>query len=122
MGMLVYYLPVWFQAIRHKSAIGSGVALLAMVIPTAVASIVTGALVSRIGYYTPFLILGTCCAAIAAGLLSTLGVHTSEANWIGYLVLYGFGQGFATMGPNTAAQTVLQKQDIPIGVSLMFFG
>ncbi|KAF2464737.1 putative MFS multidrug transporter [Lindgomyces ingoldianus] len=120
--IFLYYLPIWFQAVKGKSAVESGIDLLAMVIPIAVTAIVNGQLVSLIGYYTPSLIFGVCFTAIGAGLLTTFGVHTPKAKWIGYQILYGLGQGFASQAPNMAAQTVLPKEDVAIGASLMFFG
>lgn len=118
----VYYLPVWFQAIQNVSAVSSGVHLLPMVIPLIVSTILTGQLVSRIGYYTPFLIFGVCLASIGSGLLTTLEVDTSNGLWIGFQILYGFGLGCCSQAPNMAAQTVLPREDVAIGASLMFFG
>jgi MFS family permease len=118
----VYYLPIWFQAINGSSAVGSGINLLAMLIPIVVTSIITGQLVSRIGYYTPFLILGLCLTSVGAGLLTTLDINTSEGQWIGFQIVYGFGLGCSAQAPNMAAQTVLPRKDVAIGASLMFFG
>jgi hypothetical protein len=86
-----------------------------------VASISTGFVIHRVGYYTPFLIGGVCFMSVGAGLLTTLQIDTPEAKWIGYQILYGFGMGVASLVPNLAAQTVLPKADVPIGASLMFF-
>jgi MFS family permease len=118
----VYYLPIWFQAINGISAVESGIHLLPMVIPIVVASIITGQLVSRVGYYTPFMIFGVCLTAVGAGLLTTLEIDTSEGKWISFQIVYGFGLGFCTQSPNMAAQTVLPREDVAIGASLMFFG
>jgi MFS family permease len=118
----VYFLPVWFQAIKGVSAVESGIHLLPMMISVVIMSIATGILTSKVGYYTPFLILGVCLGAIGAGLLTTLGIKTSTSKWIGFQILYGFGFGFAGQAPNMAAQTVLPREDVPIGISLMFFG
>lgn len=120
--MFIYFLPVWFQAIDGNSAVESGIHLLPMVLPIVLASIITGQLVSRIGYYTPFLILGVCLSAIGGGLLTTLEVHTSVGKWIGYQIVYGFGLGCSSQAPNMAAQTVLPRENVAIGASLMFFG
>ncbi|PWY69630.1 MFS multidrug transporter [Aspergillus sclerotioniger CBS 115572] len=122
MMILVYYLPVWFQAVKGVSAVSSGIHLLPMVIPLVVASILTGQLISRIGYYTPFLILGVCLTSIGAGLLTTLTTNTSEGKWIGFQIIYGYGLGSCSQAPNMAAQTVLPRKDVAIGASLMFFG
>ncbi|OJJ67630.1 hypothetical protein ASPBRDRAFT_135321 [Aspergillus brasiliensis CBS 101740] len=122
MMIIVYYLPIWFQAIEGISAVSSGIHLLPMIIPLVLASIITGQLISRIGYYTPFLIFGVCLTSIGAGLLTTLNLNTSEGKWIGFQILYGYGLGSSTQTPNMAAQTVLPRKDVAIGASLMFFG
>ncbi|KAH7309933.1 putative MFS multidrug transporter [Rhexocercosporidium sp. MPI-PUGE-AT-0058] len=122
MTMLLYYLPIWFQAIDGVSAVDSGIYLLAMLMPVVVASIAGGGLTTRIGYYAPFLILGVCLSAVGAGLLTTLEVGASAGKWIGFQIVYGFGLGFSTQAPNMAAQTVLPREDVTIGASLMFFG
>ena len=90
---VVYYLPIWFQAIDGKSAVSSGINLLPMVIPIAVTSIITGQLISRIGYYTPFMIFGVCLTAIGTGLLTTLEVGSSQGALIGFQIVYGIGLG-----------------------------
>lgn len=118
----MYYLPIWFQAVDGISAVDSGIRLLPMVISIVVASIATGQLVSRIGYYTPFLIFGVCLTAVGAGMFTTLGINTSEGKLIGFQIVYGFGLGCSSQAPNMAAQTVLPRDDVAIGASLMFFG
>lgn len=121
MMIIVYYLPIWFQAIQNVSAVDSGIRLLPLVLPMVAASVTTGALTARVGYYTPFMIFGVVLLSIGAGLLTTLQVDTDEGRWIGYQVLYGFGMGCTFQAPNLAAQTVLPTIDVPVGTSLMFF-
>jgi MFS family permease len=84
-------------------------------------SMVAGILIHRIGYYTPFMVIGVCVMCVGAGLMTTLQVDTSTASLIGYQILYGCGLGLSAQAPSLAAQTVLPKLDIPIGSSLMFF-
>jgi MFS family permease len=86
-----------------------------------VTSIITGVLTHRVGYYTPFMIIGVCVMSAGAALLTTLNIDTQSASLIGYQILYGSGLGLATQAPNLAAQAVLSKPDISIGASLMFF-
>lgn len=119
--LLIYFLPIWFQAIKGDSAVESGIHLLPMVLSLVVASILTGVLTTRVGYYMPFLILGICIAAIGAGVLTCLHVDASAGQWIGYQVLYGFGLGACFQAPNMAAQTVLPRDEVSIGASLMLF-
>jgi hypothetical protein len=86
-----------------------------------VASILSGVLVHRVGYYTPFMIAGVCISSVGAGLLTTLQIDTSTPRLVGYQILYGCGLGLSLQVPNLAAQTVLPTADIVIGASLMFF-
>ena len=69
----------------------------------------------------PFLLLGICISSIGAGLLTVLRVNTSVGAWVGYQIVYGFGLGACFQGPNMAAQTVLPRNEVSIGASLMLF-
>ncbi|KAK4451946.1 major facilitator superfamily domain-containing protein [Podospora aff. communis PSN243] len=121
MLMFIYFIPIWFQAIQASSAIDSGILLLPFCLPMVFATIFTGVLTTRIGYYTPFLLAGTCFMAVGAGLLTTLDVSTPQRLPIGYQVLYGFGAGMSLQAPNLAAQTVLPRKDAPVGLTLIMF-
>ena len=75
----------------------------------------------RIGYYTPLMIAAPVFMSIGAGLMTTFMPDTGHAKWIGYQVIYGIGLGVAMQTPSLAAQAVLPKEDISIGVSLIMF-
>lgn len=85
------------------------------------ASIAGGLTTSKLGFYTPPAILGSCIMAAGAGLLTTLSASTPSSAWIGYQALYGLGMGLSFQAPNLAAQTVLPAPDVPVGTALMFF-
>ena len=87
-----------------------------------VGSIISGVGTTEVGYYTPFLIVGTCLVSIGAGLLTSLKVNTTIGQWIGYQIVYGFGLGCCFQAPSMAAQTVLPRKEVAIGASLMLFG
>ncbi|KAF3490686.1 aflatoxin efflux pump [Arthroderma uncinatum] len=120
--IFVYYLPIWFQAIKNVAAVDSGIRLLPMMVSVIVAQIGGGFINQKIGYYTPLGIFGVTVMCVGAGLLTTLQVDSSEGSWIGYQILYGIGMGFCFQTSNLATQTVLPKPQVPIGMALMFFG
>ncbi|OAL64170.1 MFS aflatoxin efflux pump [Trichophyton rubrum] len=120
--IFAYFLPVWFQSIQGTSAVNSGILLLPMMLSMVVGSVGGRAINSRIGYYTPLAIIGSCIMSVGAGFLTTLKVASGKEGWIGYQVIYGFGLGLCFQVPNLAAQTVLSKPDIPLGLALMLFG
>ncbi|RHZ58908.1 hypothetical protein CDV55_105826 [Aspergillus turcosus] len=119
--IFVYFLPIWFQSIKGVSAVDSGLRLLPLMLSMVVASILSGITTQKIGYYTPFAIIGSCIMAIGAGLLTTLQINTGQGKWIGYQILYGFGMGMCFQQPNLATQTVLPRKDVPVGIAFMFF-
>lgn len=119
---IVYFLPIWFQSITGVPAVQSGIRLLPLMLSTVAGSIISGFTTSKVGYYTPTAIVGSCIMSIGAGLLTTFQVNTAEGMWIGYQFMYGFGMGLCFQVPNLAAQTVLPINDVPVGLALMFFG
>ncbi|KAF2149693.1 MFS general substrate transporter [Myriangium duriaei CBS 260.36] len=121
MLVFAYYVPIWFQAVKGVTAVKSGIDTLPNIIAVVIASNIAGFSVSRLGYYTPYLICSAVLMAIGAGLITTWKVDTYHAAWIGYQVLFGFGQGLGMQQPGTAAQTVLERADVPVGISVMFF-
>nr|GAT55036.1 major facilitator superfamily transporter [Mycena chlorophos] len=120
--ILVYYLPIWFQAIKGVSAVKSGIDNLPMILSLVVASLIAGGIVTAVGYYTPFMIFSSVLMAVGAGLLTTFtATGTNHSHWIGYQIIYGLGVGFGMQQPVMAAQTVLDLADVPTGTSLLMF-
>ncbi|KAJ7123207.1 MFS transporter [Mycena epipterygia] len=119
--ILVYFLPIWFQAIKGVSAVKSGIDNLPMILSLVVSSLIAGGIITVVGYYTPFMILSSVLMAVGAGLISTFTINTGHAHWIGFQILYGLGVGFGMQQPIIAVQTVLSLEDIPTGTSLIMF-
>lgn len=113
------YVPLWFQAIKGVSAFQSGANTLPLVLATVFASILSGGLIQKAGYYTPFMIVGSCCMALGTGLITTLKMDTEKARWIGYLIIIGIGVGFSMQHANLAVQAILKKRDIPVGTAML---
>jgi hypothetical protein len=80
-----------------------------------------GAIVTVVGYYTPFIYFGTALFTVGAGLIYTLKVDSPAGRWIGYQILAGFGAGGAVQLPFIATQVVLPAKDMPTGNSLAVF-
>ena len=121
MMILVYYIPLWFQAIRDVSAVQSGIDTLPLILGLVVSSISAGICVSRLGYYAPFMIVSSVIMSIAAGLITTWTPTTGHSKWIGYQALYGLGLGLGMQQASLAAQAVLRRKDVPIGIALVMF-
>jgi hypothetical protein len=117
----VYYLPIWFQAVKGVSAYESGIRNIPILLSVVVGTILSGGLVTKVGYYTPFMLASTVLTSIGAGLLTTLDLDTSSPKWIGYQVICGFGIGMGLQLPLIAVQTVLDMSEIPIATALVIF-
>ncbi|TKA73428.1 hypothetical protein B0A49_06837 [Cryomyces minteri] len=119
--VMVYFLPIWFQAIKGVSATKSGIMNLPLILGLVVVSMVAGIAITYVGYYTPFVIGSSVLMAIGAGLLSTFKTDTGHAMWIGYQFIFGAGVGLGMQQTLIAVQTVLPAADIPIGTAIMMF-
>lgn len=122
MILFVYFLPIWFQAIKSVSAVKSGVMSIPFVLALVISSIISGGLTTALGYYVPFMLGCSTIMSIGAGLLTTFETNTGHAKWTGYQFLYGYGLGMGMQQAGLAAQTCLPRKDVPTGASLMFFG
>ncbi|OAL53265.1 MFS transporter [Pyrenochaeta sp. DS3sAY3a] len=119
--ILVYYLPIWFQAIKGVSATKSGIMNLPAILGLVIVSIVCGGAVTAIGYYTPFMLASSVLMAIGAGLLSTFETDTNSPRWIGYQFIFGAGVGSGMQQTLVAVQTALPAGDVAIGTAIMMF-
>ncbi|KAF9873135.1 hypothetical protein CkaCkLH20_09298 [Colletotrichum karsti] len=115
------YIPIWFQAVKGVSAVDSGLMNLALILATALASILSGVGITKIGYYNPFMIAATLFMSVGAGLLTTWKPDVPSKAWIGYQVLYGMGSGQSMQTPLMVVQTVLPMAEIPLGTALVMF-
>lgn len=93
--LMIYFLPIFFQAVFSVSAVQSGLMNLPMLIASVVLSVVAGGLVTAFGYYTPFMIAGSVLMAVGAGLITTFDLTTGRDKWIGYQVIAGMGVGLS---------------------------
>lgn len=119
--ILTFYLPIWYQAIKGLSAAGSGIRLLPYFLATVLFVIGSGVLVSKIGYYTPVTNVGMALVVISCGLFTTFRPDTSTAESIGFQIIASAGLGLTLIQSNNAVQTVLSREDIPVGVTIVNF-
>ena len=119
--LLVFYLPLYFQSIKSASATKSGIDILPLMLSCVISSMVAGGLITWVGYYTPFLIVGTVLFSIGAGLITTYAINMPFGKWFGYQLLAGAGVGVGFQIPLIAVQTVLPLADVPVGSALVIF-
>lgn len=118
---IIYFLPIYFQAVRDASAISSGVDTLPLIVSVILSVTLSGAAVGGGLPYTPFMIVGNALFAIGSGLLYTLDQNTSTSKWIGYQIVAGWGGGITFMQAYAASQVVLHENDIELGSAVVIF-
>ncbi|KAJ5005170.1 Efflux pump mlcE [Colletotrichum sp. SAR 10_66] len=115
----VFYLPIYFQAIKEKSAMLSGVYLMPNILPQILTTILTGVLVPKVGRIPPFALFAAATTAIGSGLYGTFQPNTSTGKWIGYQILAGVGQGFGFQMPLIAIQNDTKPEHLAEATSLL---
>jgi EmrB/QacA subfamily drug resistance transporter len=101
---------LYWQQVRHASALGTGLALLPATLGIAVVSPVTGRLIHRLGARTLLIAAGIALTAAAALLIAAAPGHAYVPYAAGYLVL---GTGFGLANPpitNTAVNGLPARQ------------
>ncbi|KAI1357760.1 putative MFS multidrug transporter [Xylaria arbuscula] len=114
------YVPIWFQAVKGASPSLSGVYTLPSIITQLLSTIISGALLGRVGYYLPFGIIGGAFTAVACGLISTWELDTSTAEWIGYQILFGL-RGMALQVSVISIQLEVTPAQSPIAITFLVF-
>ncbi|KAJ6577047.1 transporter [Mycena vulgaris] len=99
-----YYIPIFYQAVRHRTATESGIDLLPFMLGIVLTVITSGQIVGKSGYYWPFLAFAPVFLAIGSGLLYTLNTNTSSARIIGFQILAGVGTGMGMQNSLFAMQ------------------
>jgi hypothetical protein len=118
---IIYYLAIYFQSVKGSSATKAGIQLLPLLISTVISSVVTGGLISAVGYYVPVMLFCMIFFSIGSGLITTFSLTTSLGQWFGYQVLAGAGVGVGFQGGILVVQTVLPLEDVPVATACISF-
>jgi len=116
--LFIYFLPIYFQAIKGATALQSGIDNLPLILSNVIVVIISGVAVSKLGYVNPFCYASVVFTAVGSGMLMTV---TAETNTVGYQILFGLGCGLGFQQPPNAAQAVLPFKDLPIGIAITLF-
>lgn len=82
---------------------------------------VAGRYISYSGSYTPIMIPSSLLVVSGIAIITVLNPQSSRSLWIPSLVLLGIGSGSGISSPFLAAQTVLDMNDVSIGLAIMTF-
>lgn len=120
--VLLYYLPIYFQATRNVSAAKSGIDNLPLVLGASLFSIVSGGLLTVWGHYVPLMAFGSVLSAVGGGMIYTFEVDSPSSEWIGYQALVGIGLGLIFQIPVIVGQAVVKPSDLSsVSAVILFF-
>lgn len=83
--------------------------------------LLTVCLVSKVGYYLPFLVICAVVLTIGNGLLSTLSAHSSTVIWAAYQVIGGVGRGLGMQVPFLAIQANTDPAQANVATAALIF-
>jgi MFS family permease len=110
----VNFVPLYQQLVQDLSATASGLALLPMLLATAIVSIVVGQAMSRTGRYKAFPVVGGLIMVVGAVLLALLTADTPPALTAVYLTVLGVGMGFLTQTTTVISQNSVEPADLGV--------
>lgn len=112
---------LYFQAIQGDSAVQAGIKLLPMLIAVVVTSVMTGGLISVVGYYNPFILPCMVLYAVGAGMITTFDVDSPLRVWFGYQVLAGLGIGVGFQTGVLVVQNTVSLEWVPQATACVQF-
>ncbi|KAK4224695.1 major facilitator superfamily domain-containing protein [Podospora fimiseda] len=117
-----YFLPIYFQAVKNADPIQSGIYLMPNIVSQLLGGIISGLLVSKLGYYLPWSVGAGMLLTVGCGLISTYGPETGLSKWIGYQAVLGLGRGLGMQIPIIALQSFLPADELAVGTAIIMFG
>jgi len=121
LGAMIF-LPQYQQLVRGDSATKSGLMLLPLIAGMMTASISSGRLISKIGKYRYFPMIGTLLVTLAFWLFGHIAFDTNRAIMGIWMVLLGMGMGLVMPTLNLATQNAVDKKYLGTAVgSITFF-
>ena len=129
----VTYIPLYLQVVRGASATQSGLEMLPLMAGVLIASIGSGQVISRVGRYKIFPIVGTGLMVVGMLLLARLTPGTSTLLADLYMLVLGLGLGFVmqvlilavqnaadyrNLGVATASATLFRSMGGTVGVPI----
>ncbi|KAL8697132.1 MAG: hypothetical protein Q9224_002454 [Gallowayella concinna] len=118
---LLYYMPLYYEAVKGFSPVISGVALFPETFTVAPASIVVGILITVTGRYRWAIWSGWVLTVLGTGLIYLLDVDTSTVEWIFLNLVGGLGMGMLFPSMAFAIQASSTNADLAFAIAMFSF-
>ncbi|CAG8900315.1 unnamed protein product [Penicillium nalgiovense] len=118
---ILYYLPLYYEAVKGYTPIISGVALFPITFTTAPSSVVVGFLITRFGSYRWAIWLGWATSTLGLGIMCLMDIDTSVPAWVFLNLVGGLGLGILFPALAFAVQASVDSEHLAIAVALFSF-
>ena len=118
---VLYFLPVYFQAVLQETPQQSGIDMLPTMAPFVPFAIIGGTLISRSGRYKFNQLIGFALMSIGVGCFTLLDQNSSKAEWIVFQLIFGAGFGFLMTAALPAIQAPLAEADVAMATATWGF-
>ncbi|OTA99466.1 hypothetical protein M426DRAFT_76362 [Hypoxylon sp. CI-4A] len=118
---VIYFLPIYFQAVLGMSPTISGVALFPTVLLSVVTGAIAGIILTKVGRYRPFHIVAFVLIALGFGLFSRFNQSTSTAEWVVVQIIPAVGLGIMMSTNLPAVQADLPESDTAAATTAFAF-
>src|ERR1700722_9783822 len=111
------FLPLYLQVAKGSTPSQAGLQILPMMAGVLSTSIISGRIISKLGKYRFFPIVGTALVAVAMFLLSTLQLDTPLHTMYCYMLLLGLGLGMVMQVLVLAVQNAVPFKNVGVATS-----
>lgn len=117
----LYYLPLYYEAVKGYTPIVAGVALFPQSFTVAPSSVLVGFLVTLTGRYRLAIWVGWGLSTLGLGLLCYMEVDTSIPAWVFLNIVSGLGLGFLFPSLAFAIQGSATPENLAMAVGMFSF-
>ncbi|CRG87947.1 putative MFS-type transporter C1399,02 [Talaromyces islandicus] len=118
---VVYYMPLYYEAVKNYSPVITGVAMFPLTFTVAPAGAIAGILITVYGKYRWAIWSGWMISTLGFGILCLLEVDTSIVKWIFLNAVSGIGLGFIFPSVASAIQASVTRENVPMALAMFSF-
>ena len=118
---VLYFLPLYFEAVRGYNPILSGVALFPATLTVAPVSIISGAIITKTGDFHAVTWFGWFATTLGCGVMILLDVDSTTPQWLFICLCTGIGLGLLYTSLAFVNQSDSADEDMAFAISLFVF-
>ncbi|KAI0188074.1 major facilitator superfamily domain-containing protein [Astrocystis sublimbata] len=118
---LLYFLPLYFEALKGFDPILSGVALFPATLTVAPFSIVAGVVITKRGEYRWVTWIGWAISTLGLGVMILLDVGTSDVRWFFITFTVGIGLGLLYTSLAIINQAAATEETLTFAIAMFIF-